>query len=327
MFYFTIFMEERLAEILIRNSLKVTPSDVVVVDYQNHNGRLFDAVERKIEETGARVEAFERQLITTLNDLNRLDKMLNRATAYLKLGGGEYKNLSEEEAIAIQRKEGDIMNKRCELKWTLTPYPSPYMARELEIPLEELRNLYFDCCFVDYNEQRKSQKVIASQFELGEVSIKDQNTNLKLKIVGGPHYCYGKINIPDGEVFWGIDPCSTEGKVNFNIPLIYGSTRFTKISLIFRSGKVVDYDSNQRDKLRGLLETDPEASYLGEFGIGTNHRARVIGHSFIDEKVKGTFHLALGAMSRKLESRLHIDMVKSLRDCEIRNNGMRIYLS
>jgi len=320
-------MEEKLAEMLVEYSLGITSSDVVVIDYQNHTRKLFDALKKKIYYTGAKLEAFPRQPLATLIDLDKLDKIVNRATAYLKLGGGEYKNPLKEEVRALQRKEGEIMKKRCELKWVLTPYPSEYMAGELNIPLEDLRNTYFKCCFVDYEDQRKIQRRIASQFEQGEVSIKGSDTDLRLRIIENPHFCNGKINVPDGEVFWEIDPYRTEGSIRFDIPFIYGPARFKQIYLAFRKGKVVEYDSNQRNQLKVLLETDEGALYLGEFGIGTNPKARIIGHSFIDEKVKGTFHLALGSMSLSLESRLHMDMVKTLEDCGIRNNGRVIDLS
>ncbi|MCL5018549.1 MAG: aminopeptidase [Candidatus Pacearchaeota archaeon] len=317
-------MEKKLANMLIENSLELTSADVLVIDYQNHTNKLFETIKKIAHERDIEIREFARPSFPDLISLQGLDKMIDGATAYLKLGGGEYKNSLKSEAIAIQRKEGEIMNKRCELKWTLTPYPSEYMSSLLNIPMKNLRKIYFDCCFINYTDQKRIQETLASQFEPGEISIKSQDTNLKFNIVENPHYCNGKINVPDGEVFWEINPYRTEGQIKFNIPFIYGSARFKEMFFVFKDGKVIDYDSNQRDKLKELLETDYEAPYLGEFGIGTNSKAKLIGHSFIDEKVKGTFHLALGAMSLGLESRLHMDMVKSLKDCEIRNNGKKI---
>lgn len=61
--------------------------------------------------------------------------------------------------------------------------------------------------------------------------------------------------------------------------------------------------------------------------MGRTPYAQIVGNSFYDEKVAGTFHLALGAMSKDMESRLHIDLVKHDLDCEIRNNGNLIYLT
>jgi len=216
------------------------------------------------------------------------------------------------------------MNKRCSMKWVSTQYPSEEMSRRLDTSFKELRGLYFRCCFVDYLEQRKTQENIASRFEEGEVQIQSRDTNIKFEIVGSPHFCDGRINIPDGELFYGINPVGTTGEITFAIPTIFSALKFNYIWMRFKNGKVIDYKSDNKDNLITLLELDEYAPYIGEFGIGTNPHAKIIGNSFYDEKVSGTYHLALGAMSREMESKLHIDLVKRAKDCEIRNNGRTI---
>ncbi len=315
-------MENALAKRLVDSSLTLTRNDLLVIDYQDHTLPLYSEVEKEAQLRGARVEAFSRPTRITLSDLERLSELVESATAYLKLGGGQYKKLeSEEEKMAIEIKEGEIRNRRCSLKWTLTPYPSPFMARRLKIDLDDLRDVYFRSCFVDYSKQRKIQEILAQQFSPGEVRIKSPDTNILFNILREPHFCCGNINMPDGELFYEVDPLKTEGNIGFSIPTLFGSAYFEFINLRFKEGKVVEYDSNQIKFLRTLLILDPFASFLGEFGIGTNPFARVVGHSFIDEKVAGTFHLALGAMSPEMESSLHLDLVKSLQDCKITNNG------
>lgn len=319
-------MEKELSSLLIEHSLHLQKEDVLVVDYQSHTKELFDLVRRGVENIGADLREFFRPELTKLSDLERLDGLLNDATSYIRLGGGAYKKPSEDETIEIQRKEGEIMNKRCAMKWVSTQYPSMHMSKLLRIPFKELKDLYFRCCLIDYSEQKRTQENLASRFQEGVIEINSKNTTIRFEIVGNPHICDGKINIPDGELFYGINPFGTEGEIMFSIQTIFGASKFNNLWLKFKGGKVVNYNSDNKEGLKALLSLDKYAPYLGEFGIGTNHYARIVGNSFYDEKVAGTFHLALGAMSREMESRLHIDLVKYVDGCEIKNNGKVVNL-
>jgi len=69
------------------------------------------------------------------------------------------------------------------------------------------------------------------------------------------------------------------------------------------------------------LDSDPGARFLGEFAIGTNERIdRFTGQILFDEKIGGSFHLAVGhgypeSLSVN-DSAIHWDMV-----CDLRNDG------
>ena len=320
-------MEERLSTLLIEHALKLQKEDTLVVDYQSHTKDLLESIIRNTQDRDINARLFFRSELTRLSNLEELDELLNGATSYIRLGGGVYRRPSENEIKKIQMKEGEIMNKKCAIKWVSTQYPSTHMSKLLGIPFEELKDLYFKCCFIDYPKQRKIQESIADRFEEGEIKIRSPNTSIRFEIVGYPHFCDGRINMPDGELFYGINPLGTDGEITFTNPTIFGASRFNHVWLRFKNGKVIDYNSDNNNSLTTLLELDEYAPYIGEFGIGTNPHARVIGNSFYDEKVAGTFHLAIGAMSREMESRLHIDLVKHARDCEIRNNGKIINIS
>jgi len=320
-------MKERLSTLLIEYSLNLQKEDILVVDYQSHTRAILESIIRNTQDKGINTRLFFRPSLARLSDLEKLDNLLNGATSYIRLGGGSYKRPSKHETEEMQRKEGDIMIKRCSMKWVSTQYPSEHMSRRLGIDLKKLRELYFKCCFVDYSEQRKIQECIANKFEEGEVRIQSRDTNIKFEIVGPPHFCDGRTNIPDGELFYGINPLKTKGEISFSIPTIFGVLKFANIWLKFEEGRVIDYKSDNESGLKKLLGLDKYSPYLGEFGIGTNPYAQIVGNSFYDEKVAGTFHLALGAMSKDMESRLHIDLVKHDLDCEIRNNGNPIHLT
>jgi aminopeptidase len=68
-----------------------------------------------------------------------------------------------------------------------------------------------------------------------------------------------------------------------------------------------------------MLETDPGASYIGEFAFGTNQNIqRFIKNILFDEKIGGTIQMALGSgypqSGSKNESAIHWDMICDMRD-------------
>ena len=73
------------------------------------------------------------------------------------------------------------------------------------------------------------------------------------------------------------------------------------------------------DFLRAMLDSDAGARYVGEFAIGTNKGiTRFTRQILFDEKINGSFHMALGAgypeTGSKNESAIHWDMICDLRD-------------
>lgn len=63
-----------------------------------------------------------------------------------------------------------------------------------------------------------------------------------------------------------------------------------------------------------LLATlgDDDGRMLDEFGIGTNHKARIIGVVLEDEKAFGTIHVAFGSKATfggTIQAGVHIDLI------------------
>jgi aminopeptidase len=89
-------------------------------------------------------------------------------------------------------------------------------------------------------------------------------------------------------------------------------------------------EKNQ-DYLFQMLESDQGSRYLGEFAIGTNFDInRFTGNILFDEKIGGSFHMALGAgypeTGSKNRSSIHWDMICDMRkDAEITVDGEIFY--
>jgi aminopeptidase len=92
--------------------------------------------------------------------------------------------------------------------------------------------------------------------------------------------------------------------------------------LWFKQGKVVKATAEKNEAfLKHTLDTDAGSRYLGEFAIGTNEGIqRFTREILFDEKIGGSFHMALGAgypeTGSKNESAIHWDMV-----CDLRQGG------
>jgi aminopeptidase len=80
-----------------------------------------------------------------------------------------------------------------------------------------------------------------------------------------------------------------------------------------------------------MLDSDAGARYLGEFAIGTNFEIdRFTRNILFDEKIGGTFHMALGAgypeTGSKNKSVIHWDMICDMRtDAAISVDGETLY--
>ena len=103
------------------------------------------------------------------------------------------------------------------------------------------------------------------------------------------------------------------------------------IELWFEGGKVVKEKAGKNQELlTSLLNTDPGARYLGEWGIGTNYGiTRFTKNMLFDEKIGGTIHLALGLgfpeAGGNNESGLHWDMLCDMAEAEVTVDGELFY--
>jgi aminopeptidase len=165
------------------------------------------------------------------------------------------------------------------------------------------------------------------------VRLEGPNVDLSLSIKGRKfiNSC-GRHNMPDGEIYTGPVEESVNGWVKFTYPAIFNGTAVEGIELTFTSGKISTAKAaKNQDFLLAMLESDAGARYLGEFAIGTNFEInRFTGNILFDEKIGGTFHMALGAgypeTGSKNKSVIHWDMICDMReDAEISVDGEVIY--
>jgi aminopeptidase len=240
--------------------------------------------------------------------------------------------------MALRRKATAELNRqfmeraaRGEMRWTLTLFPNHANAQDAEMSLSEYEDFVYNACMPDMDDpvgywsavSARQAKIIAWLKGKQNVHILGKETDLRLNIAGRTFInCDCKENVPDGEIFTGPVEDSVEGHVYFSYPTLYGGREVTGVRLWFEKGKVVKASAEKNeDFLLKTLDTDEGSRYLGEFAIGTNKGIqRFTGEILFDEKIGGSFHVALGQgypESGSLnQSGLHWDMI-----CDLREGG------
>jgi aminopeptidase len=218
-----------------------------------------------------------------------------------------------------------------ELKWVGTQFPTQAYAQEADMSLREYKDFVYSACYCDqddpvarWQEVHDSQQLLVDWLEgKREVRVAGPNVELTLSIEGRTFLnSDGRRNMPSGEIFTGPVEESAEGWVRFTYPAVTAGREVEGVELRFEQGKVVEASAAKNEEfLLQMLETDEGARYLGEFAIGTNDGIqRFTKNILFDEKIGGSFHLALGAgypeTGSKNESAIHWDMI-----CDIREGG------
>ena len=227
------------------------------------------------------------------------------------------------------------------LRWTLSLFPTNAFAQDADMGLNEYEDFVYGACMPDMNDpvgywQRFSawqERIVQWLRGKKQVQVTGPDTDLRVNIEGRPFVnCDGHENMPDGEVFTGPVEDGVEGHVRFSYPAIYQGREVTGVQLWFEKGRVVKATADKNEEfLLKTLDTDEGSRRLGEFAIGTNEGIqRFTREILFDEKINGSFHMAVGAgypeSGSKNESAIHWDMICDLRQGgQIRVDGQLIY--
>jgi len=226
-------------------------------------------------------------------------------------------------------------------KWVTTLFPTDGYAQDAEMSFEQYADFVFRAVHanekdaVKYWEKVEKDQQAAVDFISGknQVALRGPNVDLTLSIKGRNflNSC-GRHNMPDGEIFTGPVEDSVNGWVKFTYPAIYGGVAVEGAELTFSNGKVTQaLATKNQDYLLKMLESDAGSRYLGEFAIGTNFEIdKFTGQILFDEKIGGSFHMALGAgypeTGSTNKSAIHWDMICDMRtDSEILVDGDLFY--
>ena len=252
--------------------------------------------------------------------------VMKKAQVFIGIRGGE--NLFELSGIASEQlaawsrlvtKPVHLEQRVKHTRWVILRYPNSSMAQLAQMSSPEFADFYYAACLVDYAAMKRAAAALKKLMErTAEVHIVGPGTDLKLSIEGMPAVpCCGEMNIPDGECFTAPRRTTVEGHVTFNAPTVWEGQPFDNVSLMFRRGKVVEATAAtpaQTVALNAVLDRDPGARYVGEFSLGFHPRIRrPMRDILFDEKIAGSFHMALGQCYDEApngnKSQIHWDLV------------------
>jgi aminopeptidase len=228
-------------------------------------------------------------------------------------------------------------------KWVTTLFPTEAYASEAKMSYRKYQDFVFSAVHADdktkdpvayWKEIEKEQKKIIGLFEGKDKGVlRGPNVDIRLSIKGRTFVnAAGEHNMPDGEIYTGPVEKSVEGWVRYTYPAIIQGRVVEGIELKFVEGQVFHAKAKANEKfLLKMLETDKGARYVGEFAIGTNNDInRFTSNILFDEKIGGSFHMALGAgypeTGSKNTSQIHWDMICDIsKDSEILVDNEVVY--
>lgn len=246
---------------------------------------------------------------------------------------------------ALAAVQGIVFRRAAEgsLRWVSTLFPTQAYAMEAEMGWNGYQDFVFQACHVDdatpdpvvFWQQvgEKQQHFIDLFAGHDQVEVKGPDVDLRLSVKGRKflNSC-GIHNMPDGELYTGPVENSVEGWVRFTYPAIYSGQIVEGVELTFEQGRVVKvYARKNETLLQKMLDSDAGARFVGEFAIGTNYGIdRFTRNILFDEKIGGTFHMAMGAGYPETgslnRSVIHWDMICDIKqESHIKVDGEVIY--
>lgn len=211
-----------------------------------------------------------------------------------------------------------------EVQWCVVSIPTKGWARKVfpDLPETEAVENLWDSIFSIVRADKespisawdqhltnlKNRKDYLNEKNFKYLYYKSEGTDLTIELPEGHLWLSGEeyskdgvkfvANIPTEEVFTLPKKDGVNGYVTSKKPLNYGGNVIDNFKLTFKGGKIVDFTAEKGEEiLRGLLDTDEGARYLGEVAlVGHNspisNSGLIFFNTLFDENA--SCHLAFG---------------------------------
>lgn len=339
--------EKNLAEKLVNYSCNVKQGEKVLITYSDTPSSFIEILIEEIAKAGGIAVPFrmdkviKRRLLMTSKEDNFkyyrqiIEPIMKSVDAVILIGGShndfelsdiEKTTMSNYSRLYVEPIHFKI---RCSKKWVLLRYPTPSFAQSSGLSSEKFYEFFFKVCTLDYSDLNKKMTPLKNLMEsTDKVHIITPTTDLTFSIKGMPAIkCSGECNIPDGECYTAPLKTSVNGHIVFNVPAVENGIEFNNIKLVFKDGKIVDFDCNNKQAFEEVLNTDEGSRYLGEFSFGLNpYCTTPLKDILFDEKMSSSIHLAIGSSYEDCfngnTSAVHLDLIQSHLT---KNGGGKIY--
>jgi aminopeptidase len=351
------------SDILVNYSTDIQPGDRVVIEATTAAEPMLEALIERILENGGypylltklpREEAIfykyakEAQLLQTPEFLQMAYEQFEARIRLHSLSNTKHlSDVDPEKQALFSKAKAPILSNQMqrgltrEFKWCTTLYPTQGYADEAGMSLEAYKDFVYGAMHADtddpvsyWKKVKQEQAHFAKLFEgKDKIILRGPNVDLRLSVKGRKFVnACGLNNMPDGEIYTGPVENTVSGWVRYTYPSITSGRVVENIELEFVEGQVLHAKAqkNQEFLLR-MLDSDPGARYVGEFAIGLNFEIdKFTGNILFDEKIGGSFHMALGVgypeTGSQNKSQIHWDMICDMRsDSEILVDGEVVY--
>lgn len=331
---------DQLAHMLLNHSLRLEPGDLFLIQAIMPAQPLVKALYREARRQGLfptvvwiddQIARLEYDLLDPANPATA--EFLARRNAWnaarvadikavVNIRGSENdQELGSVEASRLQMvsKAGEAVSQTIinERQWVLFYWPTPAQAQKAGLSTEDYFDFVLDVSLVDYEKLYTAEQALAARMEKADhVRITGPGTDLAFSIKGLPAVCcYGRRNVPDGEVYTAPVRDSVNGTITYNVASNYWGKTFPNIRLTFENGRIIEAQSDgDLEALNKIFATDEGARYIGEFSCGVNPLIREpIGSTLFDEKIAGSLHFTPGNAYAKADngnrSAIHWDLI------------------
>lgn len=353
------------ADILVDYSTSIQPGDRVIIESTTLAQPLLEALIERILKRGGHpylvtrlpneeaifLKYAEGAQLTTPHVFTQMayEQFEARIRVHAIAESNAFAGISDEKQSLYSQGKAPILKtqmlrgKAKELKWVTTLFPTEAYAQAAGMTLAEYENFVYGTMHADrededpidhwLNVEKEQQHYIDLFSGKDKVVLRGPNVDLRLSIKDRTFVnSAGRNNMPSGEIFTGPVENSVNGWVRFTYPVIYEGRVVEDVELEFVEGRVLHAKAKKnQDFLLKMLDIDTGARFVGEFAIGLNFEiSQFTGDILFDEKIGGSFHMALGAgypeTGSKNTSQIHWDMICDMReDAEISVDGEVLY--
>lgn len=317
------------AAAIVENAAQVKPGQKVLIWFDPPGIELVKEMDLRCKAIGAEVKFFQRDYEGDASALSKLDepgikhmfdeeeKLMNWAENILIVRNPENpeamsKAPKDKAAIYLQR-YGEVHKRRIDktVDWTLFLWPTEYEAKKEGLSHDQYFKIVMEACNQPWKEIKKAQvklKEILDQGKNLELHANEDNpdpkkqTHLSMSI-DGMTFCNSTIdlNYPGSEVFSAPVIHSINGQIYAEGEYLHDGYLMKNIFLKIEHGRIVEAHADSgNEALQAILDRDDKipgfgSRFFGEVALGTNPGlARRFFNPLLNEKVGGSFHMAIG---------------------------------
>ncbi len=340
---------KELAKIVVDYSLNIQPSDTFIIQSEYLFKEFSEYIGKLAKEKNAKIlfdyeDLNEKKSLIQRNNINELkeeskrvcdlaEQSTARVLVYAKsnphyLKDIDPKKIADYQSIVSSPFSDRICGNGKEfkgIKWNIVAYPCEGDAKVAGINLEKYADFVYSATNINWKKTSNQMKKVKDIFDKAkEVRIfVSGQTDLSFSLERrGGDICDGKLNMPDGEVYYGPVEDSANGEIYFPYASIRDSNEVKGIKLAYKDGEVTSFSAKENQSFLEAMLALPGAKRIGEFGIGCNYGIKKYSKNLLfDEKIGGTIHLAIGDSYKEPlnkggglnNSDIHWDLVCDLR--------------